>query len=74
VPIGTVYEDQILTLALQGKDLRKLVVREVMSKPAAAGSRSAPVERITYILSHETPAIFVEMEEDPSSRFSPSTI
>ncbi len=33
VPIGTVYEDQILTLALQGKDLRKLVVREVMSKP-----------------------------------------
>ena len=36
MPIGTVYEDQILTLALQGKDLRKLVVREVMSKPLAA--------------------------------------
>ena len=33
MPIGTVYEDQILTLALQGKDLRKLVVREVMTKP-----------------------------------------
>ena len=33
LPIGTIYEDQILTLALQGKDLRKLVVREVMSKP-----------------------------------------
>jgi len=23
--------------------------------------RSAPVERITYILSHENPAVFVEM-------------
>ncbi len=39
VPIGTIYEDQILNLALQGKDLRKLVVREVMSKPLAADSR-----------------------------------
>src|SRR5271157_5720216 len=63
VPIGTVYEDQILTLALQGKDLRKLVVREVMSKPLPLVPRTAPVERITYILSHENPAIFVEMEE-----------
>src|ERR1700721_79139 len=33
LPIGTIYEDQILNLALQGKILRKLVVREMMSKP-----------------------------------------
>jgi cystathionine beta-synthase len=59
--IGTVYEDQILTLALQGKDLRKLVVREVMSKPMPRVPKNAPVERITYILSHENPAVFVEM-------------
>src|SRR5271156_4179369 len=59
--IGTVYEDQILTLALQGKDLRKLVVREVMSKPLPQVPRSAPVERVTHILSHENPAVFVEM-------------
>jgi cystathionine beta-synthase len=59
--IGTVYEDQILTMALQGKDLRKLVVREVMSKPMPQIARSAPVERITYILSHENPAVFVDM-------------
>jgi cystathionine beta-synthase len=63
VLIGTVYEDQILTLALQGKDLRKLVIREVMSKPLPKISRSAPVERVTYILSHENPAVFVEMDE-----------
>src|SRR5437899_11551357 len=56
VPIGTIYEDQILNLALQGKDLRKLVVREVMSKPLPQVPRSAPVDRITQILSHENPA------------------
>jgi len=59
--IGTVYEDQILTLALQGKDLRKLVIREVMSKPLPTILKTAPVERVTHILSHENPAVFVEM-------------
>jgi cystathionine beta-synthase len=63
LPIGTIYEDQILTLALQGKDLKKLVVREVMSKPLPKVLRNAPVERVTYILSHENPAVFVEMSD-----------
>jgi cystathionine beta-synthase len=63
-PIGTIYEDQILNLALQGKDLRKLVVREVMSKPLPQIPKSAPVERVTHILSHENPAVFVEMGND----------
>ena len=62
-PIGTVYEDSILTLALQGKDLRKLVVREVMSAPLPKIPKTAPVERVTRILSHENPAVFVEMDE-----------
>jgi len=62
-PIGTVYEDQILTMALQGKDLRKLVVREVMEKPMPVVPKSAPVGRITYILSHENPSVFVDMGE-----------
>jgi cystathionine beta-synthase len=61
LPIGTIYEDQILNLALQGKDLRKLVVREVMSKPLPRIPGSSPVERVTHILSHENPAVFVEM-------------
>src|SRR6201986_2532878 len=62
-PIGTIYEDQILNLALKGKDLRKLVVRKMMSKPLPQIPGSAPVERVTHILSHENPAIFVEMGE-----------
>jgi cystathionine beta-synthase len=61
IPVGAIYEDQILNLALQGKDLRKLVIREVMSKPLPQVPKSVPVERLTYILSHEGPAVFVEM-------------
>jgi len=36
-------------------------VREVMSAPLPAVPKTAPVARLTYILSHENPAIFVEM-------------
>jgi cystathionine beta-synthase len=61
--IGTIYEDQILNLALQGKDLRKLVVRESMGKPLPTVPKDTPVERITFILSHENPAVFVQMGE-----------
>ena len=61
--VGTIYEDQILNLALQGKDLRKLVIREVMSKPLPQVPRDAPVERVTHLLSHESPAVFVVMGE-----------
>jgi cystathionine beta-synthase len=65
-PIGTVYEDQILNLALQGKDLRKLVVREVMGPPLPLLPSEAPVERLTYVLSHDSPAVFVEL---PGGKF-----
>ena len=62
-PIGTIYEDQILNLALQGKDLHKLVLREVMSKPLPQVPCDAPIERVTYLLSHEGPAVFVVMKD-----------
>jgi cystathionine beta-synthase len=58
--VGTIYEDQVLNLALQGKDLHKLVLREVMSKPLPC---DAPIERVTYLLSHEGPAVFVLMKD-----------
>jgi cystathionine beta-synthase len=61
--VGTIYEDQILNLALQGKDLRKLVIREVMSKPLPQVPHDAPVERVTHLLSHESPAVFVVLSE-----------
>jgi len=60
--VGTIYEDQVLNLALQGKDLHKLVLREVMSKPLPQIPCEAPIERVTYLLSHEGPAVFVMMK------------
>ena len=60
--VGTIFEDQILNLALQGKELRKLIVREVMGQPIPQVPANAPVERLTHLLSHESPAVFVEME------------
>jgi len=61
--VGTIYEDQILNLALQGKDLRKMMIREVMSKPLPQVAHDAPVARVTHLLSHEGPAVFVVMGE-----------
>ena len=60
--IGTIYEDQILNLALQGKDLRKLVIREAMGESLPQLPSDAPVERVTHILSHEGPAVFIAMD------------
>lgn len=59
--VGTVFEDQILNLALQGKDLRKLVIREVMGAPLPQVLADAPIERVTQMLSHESPAVFVDL-------------
>ena len=61
--VGTIFEDQILNLALQGKDLRKLVIREVMGKPLPTVPKDAPVARVTHLLSSEGPAVFVDMGE-----------
>jgi cystathionine beta-synthase len=59
--IGTIFEDQILNLALQGKDLRKLVIREVMGTPLPTVPRDAPAGRVTQLLTHESPAVLVDM-------------
>jgi cystathionine beta-synthase len=61
--VGTIFEDQILNLALQGKDLRKLIVREAMGPSMPQVASNAPVEKVTHLLSHESPAVFVEMPE-----------
>jgi cystathionine beta-synthase len=58
--IGTISEDQVLNLALQGKDLRKLVIREVMGPPLPRVPQDTSVERLTQILSRESPAVLVE--------------
>lgn len=59
--IGTIYEDRILNLALQGKDLRKLVIREAMSGPMPVVAHDAPVDRLTHLFSHEGPAVLIDL-------------
>ncbi|HVB33335.1 MAG TPA: pyridoxal-phosphate dependent enzyme [Patescibacteria group bacterium] len=61
VLIGTIYEDQILNMALQGKDLHKLVIREAMGPPLPIVPHDATVDKLTYLLSHKGPAVFVDM-------------
>lgn len=59
-PVGALYEDDVLKLALQGRDLRKVIVREVMGKPFPIVSRSAPLEQISQLITGGSPAVFVE--------------
>src|SRR5207245_6153337 len=56
--VCTIYEDQILNMALQGKDLRKLVIREVMCELPPKLPRETAAERITHLFRHESRAVF----------------
>lgn len=60
-PVGSLYEEQLMDLALQGKDLSKLVVREVMGKPLPIVAKSASIEEVTSLITSQNPAIFVNL-------------
>lgn len=60
-PVGALYEDKILNLALEGKDLTKLVVREVMGGPFPVVPASATIDQITACITRECPAVFVDL-------------
>ncbi|MGH9325388.1 MAG: pyridoxal-phosphate dependent enzyme [Terriglobia bacterium] len=60
-PAGAIYEDAILGLALEGKDLSKVVVREVMSAPFPIVRPEATVDQITTYITRECPAVFVNV-------------
>ena len=60
-PIGTLHEDLVLELAVSGKDLRALVIREVMGEPLPVVPEDVPVSQLTWLLRHKAPAVFVRM-------------
>ena len=62
--IGTVREDDILNLALRGVDLDGLVLRECMKDPLPVLDPQAPIDRITYLLTNESPAVLVDMGDN----------
>lgn len=61
VPAGALYEDDILNLAIGGRDLRGVVVREVMGESFPIVAPSASIDQITACFTRECPAVFVDM-------------
>ena len=60
-PVGAIYEDAVLNLALEGKDLKKLVVREVMGEAFPVLPSSATVDQVTACITRDCPAVFVDL-------------
>jgi cystathionine beta-synthase len=60
-PAGAIYEDSILGLALEGKDLKRLVVREVMAEAFPVVPASATMDQITSCITRDCPAVFVNL-------------
>lgn len=60
-PAGAIFEDDILNLALEGKDLTKVVVREVMGSAFPVVQPSATVDQITIHITRDCPAVFVDL-------------
>jgi len=71
-PVGAIYEDQNSEPGAAGKDLRKMAIREVMSEPLPQVPCEAPVNRLTYLLSHESPPSLSRWAT-AASKSSPST-
>ncbi len=60
-PVGAVYEDDVLSLVLEGKDLKKLVVREVMGPAFPVVPSAAAIDQVTSHITRDCPAVFVDL-------------
>jgi cystathionine beta-synthase len=60
-PVGALYEDTLLSVTLEGKDLKRLVVLEVMSAPFPVVSSSSAIDQVTSCITRDCPAVFVDM-------------
>jgi len=49
---------------LRGADLKELVLRECMKDPLPMLDLQTPIDRLTYLLTKESPAVLVEMGKD----------
>ncbi|MBI4368685.1 MAG: pyridoxal-phosphate dependent enzyme [Elusimicrobia bacterium] len=58
--IGSLYEDSLTKLAIEGKDLKTIVVREVMGKPLLNVTEGTFVDELLRLLTQEAPAVLVQ--------------
>ncbi|MBI4054854.1 MAG: cystathionine beta-synthase [Elusimicrobia bacterium] len=61
VPVGAVYEDEILHLVLEGKPVAEMIVREVMQPPLPVVEVQARIESITQMIRTDQPAVLVQL-------------
>ena len=60
-PMGSITEDKLVTLVLQGYDLRHTEVREVMESSFPIVDPETPIDQISDLIRGDTPAVFVKM-------------
>jgi cystathionine beta-synthase len=61
VPVGSILEDTLMRMVLQGHDLQAYVVREVMTPPFPTVSPDTYLDELTDLISRET-AVLVPVE------------
>ena len=62
-PVGALYEDDILDLTLQGKDFKKLAVREAMREAFPVLPPSTLIDHVTSCITRDCPAVFIDLGE-----------
>lgn len=60
-PMGSITEDKLVTLVLQGYDLRHTEIREVMESSFPIVAPETPIDQISGLIRGDTPAVFVKM-------------
>ncbi|HMO15692.1 MAG TPA: pyridoxal-phosphate dependent enzyme [Pirellulaceae bacterium] len=61
-PTGSITEDKLISLVLQGIDLKNTAVREVMEPAFPVVEPDTTIDKITGLLRGDTPAVFVRMD------------
>jgi cystathionine beta-synthase len=59
-PVGSISEDAILSLMLKGREIKKMVVREVMGTALPVVSPEARIESLMRLVRPESPAVLVQ--------------
>jgi cystathionine beta-synthase len=61
--IGTVHEDDVMNLVIQGKDIQSLIVREVLREPLPLVNKDATIEEIMRYIPSRYQAVMVDLKD-----------
>ena len=62
--VGSVLEDEILNMMLKGREIKKMIVREVMSAALPVVAPEARIESLMRLITPERPAVMVQLGKD----------